>query len=72
MPKKSGEAMPPIKRQPPMRPPSRAPLHFDRPAPGPHHNPVNHPAVRSSNAVAADAVRTASSPGKIDPRQQRY
>jgi hypothetical protein len=51
--------------------PSR-PIKRDPPAPSPHRNPISHPAIRSSNAVAADAVRTASTPGRIDPRQQRY
>jgi hypothetical protein len=42
------------------------------PAPGPHHNPVNHPTVRSSNALAAEAVRKASDHNsEIDPRQMR-
>jgi hypothetical protein len=64
--------MTPTRRSPPPPQPSRPIKHFDPPAAGPHRNPVKHPTVRSSNAVAAHAVRVASSPGKINPRQQRF
>jgi hypothetical protein len=40
---------------------------FPQPAPNPP--PAAHPTVRSSNEVAAHAVRVASEPGGIDPRQ---
>jgi hypothetical protein len=43
---------------------------FEKPAPNPP--PEAHPTVRSSNEVAAHAVRVASTPGEIDPRQQVY
>jgi hypothetical protein len=43
---------------------------FDPPAPNPP--PEAHPTVRSSNEVAAHAVKIASEPGEIDPRQMRY
>jgi hypothetical protein len=43
---------------------------FPQPAPNPP--PEAHPTVRSSNEVAAHAVRVASTPGEIDPRQMRY
>jgi hypothetical protein len=39
------------------------------PVPAPAAPPPAHPTVRSSNDVAAHAVRTASSPGGIDPKQ---
>jgi hypothetical protein len=50
--------------------PSRPIKRFTPPPPA--APPVEHPQVRSSNEVAAHAVRVASSPGGIDPTQQRY
>lgn len=50
--------------------PSRPIMRFPQPAPA--APPPAHPTVRSSNEVAAHAVRIASEPGGIDPRQQRY
>jgi hypothetical protein len=72
-PKPANSPMPPIVRLAPRpQPPSRPIKSFDPPAPGPHHNPVDHPPIRGSNKIAADAVRKASDHnGKIDPRQQR-
>jgi hypothetical protein len=49
-------------------PPSRPIKRFPTPARNPP--PVTHPKIRSSNATAAHAVRVASSPGGIDPRQR--
>jgi hypothetical protein len=45
---------------------SRPIMKFDPPPAAP---PPEHPTPRSSNEVAAHAVRVASSPGSIDPRQ---
>jgi hypothetical protein len=42
---------------------------FPQPAPNP---PPAHPAVRSSNEVAAHAVKIASEHGGINPKQQVY
>jgi hypothetical protein len=47
--------------------PSKSIKRFSEPAPA---TPPSYEPVRSSNEVAAHAVRTASSPGGIDPRQQ--
>ena len=50
---------------------ARAIKTFGGRADGPHRNPVDHPPIRGSNELAADAVRKASDHnGKIDPRQQ--
>jgi hypothetical protein len=43
---------------------------FDEPAPSPP--PAAHPTVRSSNEVAAHAVRIASEPGSINSKQQVF
>jgi hypothetical protein len=51
-------------------PKERSIMRFDQPAPA--APPPAHEMPRASNDVAADAVRIASTPGKIDPRQQRY
>jgi hypothetical protein len=40
-----------------------------QPSPGPQHKGL--PAT-PSNELAAEAVRIASTPGSIDPRQQRF
>lgn len=47
---------------------ARAIMSFAQPSPA--KPPPASP--RPSNAVAAHAVRVASSPGSIDPRQMRY
>ncbi|MGY4437059.1 hypothetical protein ACVWWO_009536 [Bradyrhizobium sp. F1.13.1] len=55
--------------------PHPAPLPVPRqtpPALGPHHVPVPATPPTASNEVAAHAVRTASSPGGIDPRQHWF
>jgi hypothetical protein len=54
--------------EPPPKP-SRPILRFDPPAPAPRPT-FDKP--RASNALAAEAVRIAGSPGGIDPAQQRY
>jgi hypothetical protein len=38
----------------------------------PNPPPEAHPTVRSSNEVAAHAVKIASEPGSINPKQQVY
>jgi hypothetical protein len=43
---------------------------FEPVAPNPP--PEAHPTVRSSNEIAAHAVRVASEPGGINPKQQVY
>lgn len=53
------ETKPPIVSRPIMK--------FDPPPPAPA--PVAHKPPTSSNEVAAHAVRVASSPGGIDPKQ---
>jgi hypothetical protein len=42
------------------------------PAPAAAPPPAAHETPRASNDVAADAVRIASTPGSINPRQQVY
>jgi hypothetical protein len=49
--------------------PSRPLKSFSQPAPA---APPPSGKPRASNAIAAHAVRVASSPGGIDPRQKRY
>ena len=62
-----------IKRLPDRPQPASGPIkRFDAPAAGPHRNPPAATPVRSSNEVAAHAVRIAQTPGRVDPRQQRY
>lgn len=56
----------------PPSPPSRPIKRFEQPALGPHHVPPAATPAAASNEEAAHAVRVASSPGGIDPRQQRY
>jgi len=50
-------------------PVARAIKRFDAPADGPHRHPEQHSPSGGSNALAAAAVRKASHPGSIDPRQ---
>jgi hypothetical protein len=38
----------------------------------PARNPAPNPRPAPSNKTAADVMRRAGQPGKIDPRQQRY
>lgn len=73
MPKKSGEDHAAV-RLAPSRPAAagRSINHQTPPIDGPHRNPVNHAPIRGSNDVAAQAVRSASTPGSIDPRQMHY
>ena len=52
------------------QPTARAIKHFDRPAPAPPP-PLRRPSG-GSNEIAAYAVKIASTPGRIDPRQQRF
>jgi hypothetical protein len=73
MPKKSGEAMPPIKHQPPLRPPSRPLKRFDPPALGPHHRPPAATPSAPSNELAGAAVRIAGDKNRrINPKQQIF
>jgi hypothetical protein len=51
-------------------PPSRPIRRFTPPPPAP--KPAAHTPPRASNACAAHAVRIASHPGKINPKQQVY
>jgi hypothetical protein len=68
MPKAAGSDLKTVRAAP--RPqPSRPIKKFARPAPGPHHNPPAAIPPTPSNAVAAHAVRVASSKGGIYPRQ---
>jgi hypothetical protein len=71
MPKSSGESLK-ITRAPPKPQASRPIKRFEQPALGPHHNPPAATPPTPSNKLAAEAVRTASSPGGIDPRQMRH
>jgi hypothetical protein len=60
-----------VRTAPPKPQPSRPIKRFDPPtpaAPPPHGKPPQG----GSNEIAAHAVRIASSPGSIDPRQMRY
>lgn len=50
--------------------PTRKIMKFSESAPAAPPPAHDHP--RASNAVAEHAVRTASSPGGIDPRQMRH
>jgi hypothetical protein len=61
-----------VTRAPPRPQPSREIKRFEPPAPGPHHRPPAATPPTPSNELAREAVRIASSPGGIDPRQQRY
>jgi hypothetical protein len=56
-----------IVRTPAPPAPKSSIIRFDQPAPT---SPPSYEPVRSSNDVAAHAVRIASSPGGIDPRQR--
>jgi FtsP/CotA-like multicopper oxidase with cupredoxin domain len=58
-----------VRTNAPPAPKERTIMRFPQPAPA--APPPAHPHVRSSNEVAAHAVRVASSPGGIDPRQMR-
>jgi len=83
MPKNSGEDLKIVRRAP--QPKARPIKRFDPPA-GPKQDPMSQragkqadrltsggkPPQGGSNAIAAKAVRTASTPGKIDPRQQIF
>lgn len=60
MPKKSGEAMPPLKHQPPLRPPSRGIKSFDAPVP-PGGAPKHADQIKPSENHES---------GNIDPTQQ--
>jgi hypothetical protein len=60
-----------VRTAPPKPQPSRPIKSFPQPAPGPHHNPPRATPPTPSNEVAAHAVRVASNPGSIDPRQRR-
>jgi hypothetical protein len=83
MPKLSGESMKTLRVAPPAAPKARI-VRFDPPAgskvdpmlPGaPKQADQLKPAEKpsgGSNAIAAHAVRVASTPGKIDGRQQHY
>lgn len=71
MPKASGSSMTTIRAPARPQPTARPIKSFDRPAEGPHHNPVDHPPIRGSNELAADAVRKASDHGgKIEVRKR--
>jgi hypothetical protein len=56
-----------IVRTPAPAPKERSIMRF--PAPAAAAPPPAHEMPRASNEVAADAVRIASTPGKIDPKQ---
>jgi hypothetical protein len=71
MPKSAGSEMKTVRGLERPQPPSRAIKSFDRPADGPHRNPEQHSPSGGSNDIAAEAVRIASTPGSIDPRQMR-
>jgi hypothetical protein len=78
MPKSSGSSLK-VVRAPPRPQPSRKIKHFDQPVPAggaPKHADKIKPSAstppKASNALAAEAVRIASSPGGIDGTQQRY
>jgi hypothetical protein len=71
MPKAAGADMPkPVQLPSRPAPPSRSINHQPAVPYGPHHNPVQHPPIRGSNKIAANAVRVASNhDSAIDPRQ---
>jgi hypothetical protein len=71
MPKPSGAEMKITRLAPRPQPASRPIMSFTPPtaAPPPSHG---KPPEGGSNEIAAHAVRVASHPGSIDPRQQRY
>lgn len=71
MPKSSGESMKVTRHPDPPAPKSRPIMKFACPQPGPHHEPASATPPKASNELAAEAVRKASSPGRIDPRQMR-
>ena len=52
--------------------PSRPIKRQERQPDGPHRNPAGGTPIRTSNADAAKAVRTAKNPPGIDGRQQRF
>ncbi|HEV2159573.1 hypothetical protein [Bradyrhizobium sp.] len=59
-----------IRHPDPPAPKSRPIMKFAAPPPAPP--PQAHPKVRSSNEVAAHAVRVASTPGSINPKQMVF
>ena len=59
-----------VRTSAPPAPKSRTIMRFVPPPPAPP--PAADPPVRSSNAIAAHAVKVASSPGSINPKQQIY
>jgi hypothetical protein len=62
-----------IIRHPDLPPPASRPIkHFDGRSPGVHHNPTPSTPPTPSNEEAAKAVRIASSPGGINPKQQNF
>jgi hypothetical protein len=71
MPKPSGAEMKITRLAPRPQPQARPIKSFVQPPPAP---PPSHgkPPQGGSNEIAAHAVRVASTPGKIDPRQMRY
>jgi hypothetical protein len=72
MTKASGASLKPVRVAPRAAPASRPIKTFSRPADGPHRNPVEHPPIRGSNKIAANAVGVASNhDSAIDPRQMR-
>jgi hypothetical protein len=71
MPKAAGSDLKTVRAAPKPQP-SRPIMKFAQPAPGPHHNPPAATPPTPSNELAAHAVRTASSPGGIDPRQMHH
>jgi hypothetical protein len=72
MPKAAGQPLK-VTRAAPRPAPSREIMRFERPALGVHHNPPAATPPTPSNALAAEAVRTASDHDRsIDPRQQRF
>jgi hypothetical protein len=71
MPKPAGGTLKPVHVAPRAAAPARPIKSFSPGAPalGPHHNPPAATPPTASNALAAEAVRIAGSPGGIDPRQ---
>jgi hypothetical protein len=59
-----------VRTSAPPAPKERPIMRFPEPAPAPP--PPAHEMPRASNEVAAHAVRIASSPGGINPKQQVY
>jgi hypothetical protein len=70
MPKSSGQPLKVVRASPLPSPTSRPIKRFEQPAPGPHHQPVQHPPIQASNEIARRAVKIASDHNRsIDPRQ---